>query len=120
LSLDRETNIENTTPICQKYKFIPNISIKRLLEATKLYALGTIGAIVIAAKRLETQYTLEIKDDNSENNKAVVRVFPCKHLDYKKIISLTSIFYRKRKINMCLGESEATIISNIHNRICFH
>jgi hypothetical protein len=118
--VDQETSIENIAHVCQEYNFIPNTSIKRLLATTEQYALGTIGAIVTAAKKLGTQYTLEIKDGNSENDKEMVRLFPYKQLDYKKIIFLASIFYRKKKINMCLPESAATIISNIHNKICFH
>ena len=54
----QETSIKNIPPICQQYIFIPNTSIKILLEATKQYALGKIGAVVIAAKTLRAQYTL--------------------------------------------------------------
>jgi hypothetical protein len=51
LLVDQETSIENISPVCQQYNFIPNTSIKILLEETKQYALGTIGAIVTVAKK---------------------------------------------------------------------
>ena len=57
LLVDQETSIENIPPVRQRYKFILNTSIKRLLEATKQYALGKIVVIVIATKTPRTQYT---------------------------------------------------------------
>jgi hypothetical protein len=71
LLVDQHTSIENIAHVCQEYNFIPNTSIKILLATTEQYALGTIGAIVTTAKKLGTQYTLEIKDGNSENDKAI-------------------------------------------------
>ena len=49
--IDQHITIENITPICQKYNFILNTSIKRLLATTNQYMLGTINAIVIATKK---------------------------------------------------------------------
>jgi len=78
--VEQETRIENTAHVCQEYKFIPNTSITILLATIEQYVFGTIGAIFTSAKKLGTQYTLEIKDHNLENDKAMVRLFPSKHL----------------------------------------
>ena len=75
LVVDQQTSIENIPPVCHEYNFIPNTSIKTLLEQTEQYVLGTIGAIVTSAKKTGTQYTLEVKDGNSENEEAIVNLF---------------------------------------------
>ena len=51
LLVDQWTSIENISPVCQQYNFIPNTSIKIILDSTKQYALGIIGAIVTVAKK---------------------------------------------------------------------
>jgi hypothetical protein len=48
--------------------------------------LETIGAIMTSAKKLGTQYTLEIEDGNSENDKAIVSLFQFKHLEYNRFV----------------------------------
>ena len=72
LVVGQYTSIENISLVCHEYNFIPNTSIKTLLEQTEQYVLGTIGAIVTSAKKTGTQYTLEVKDGNSENDKATI------------------------------------------------
>lgn len=75
LVVDQHTSIENISPICDEYNFIPNTPIKTLLEQTEQYVLGTIGAIVTSAKKIGTQYTLEVKDGYLEIEKATASLF---------------------------------------------
>ena len=83
LVVDQQTTIENISLVCQEYGFIPNTCIKGLLQTIDTYAVGTIGAIVTGAKKSTTQYILEIKDGNSDYDKAMVRKFPSIHLSSK-------------------------------------
>ncbi|XP_059070801.1 uncharacterized protein LOC131860407 [Cryptomeria japonica] len=53
--------------ILHDYNFIPNTTIRHLLNNTSDYPIGTIGALVVAAKRSGVQYTLEIKDAHNDN-----------------------------------------------------
>ena len=53
-------------------------------------------------QKLVTKYTLEIKDGNSKNDKAIVSLFPSKHLDYNRLISFHVLSKSKIKNNVCL------------------
>ena len=99
LVADQQTTIENIPLVCQEYTFIPNTCIKELLQTVDKYAVGTIGAIVTSTKKSGSQYILEIKDGNSDYDKAIVSKFTSIHLSckifsscylYCKIIDLLS------------------------------
>jgi len=120
LLVDKETCIENITPLREKYNFIPNTSIKILLEETKQYALQTIGAIVTTTKILGTQYTLEINYGNSENDKAMVRVSPYKHLEIiKKLFPLHLFSITKNKIIYALLKVQLQLFPTFTLEISF-
>ena len=89
----RSTNYhrKHTGLVCQEYSFIPNTCIKDLLRTIDRYAVGTIGAIVTGTKKSGTQYILEIKDGNSEYDKAIVSKFASIHLSCK-ILSSCSLY----------------------------
>ena len=91
LVADQQTTIENIPLVCTVYSFIPNTCIKGLLQTMDRYAVGTVGAIVTGAKKSDTQYTLEIKDGNSEYDKAIVSKFASIHLSCK-ILSCCSLY----------------------------
>jgi hypothetical protein len=93
LLADQQTIIQNIPPVCQQYSFIPNKCIKELLQTVDKYTIGTIGAIVTSAKKSGSQYILEIKDGNSEYDKAIVSKFASVHLCYK-IFSSCSLYYK--------------------------
>ncbi len=65
LLVDDHTTIENIGLVCQEYAFVPNTTIKRLLQTVDTYAVGTIAAIVTGTKRSGMQHMLEINDGNS-------------------------------------------------------
>ena len=91
LLVDQQTTIENIALVCQEYTFIPNTCIKRLLQTIDAYAVGTIGAIVTGTKKSGTQYILEIKDGNSDYDKAMVSKFPSIRLS-SKILFCCSLY----------------------------
>ena len=98
--MDHHTTIENITSICQEYYFVPNTTIRRLILSTESYTLGTIGAIVTSAKKLGMQHVLEIKDGNSENDKAMVSIFLPMHVVHKILVFF--IYLLKNNNNMYL------------------
>ena len=100
LVVDHHTTIENITSICQEYYFVPNTTIRRLILSTESYTLGTIGAIVTSAKKLGMQHVLEIKDGNSENDKATVSIFLPMHVVHKILVFF--IYLLKNNNNMYL------------------
>ena len=73
-----------------KYTFIPNTMIKRLLQTVEPYVIGTIAAIVTGTKRSGMQYMLEIKDGNSQFDKATVSKFASMDLDCKILCFFSS------------------------------
>ena len=93
LVADQKTTIENIPLVCQEYTFIPNTCIKELLQTVDKYAVGTIGAIVTSTKISGSQYILEIKDGNSDHDKAIVSKFASIHLCCKIFSSCS--FYCK-------------------------
>ena len=90
LLVDEQTTIENIALVCQEYTFIPNTTIKRLLETVEPYAIGTIAAIVTGTKRSGMQYMLDIKDGNSQFDKATVSKFSSMHLACKILCFFSS------------------------------
>ena len=64
--------VSNIDPVCKEYCFIPNTTIKELLASTDHYAIGMIVAIVTRAQQSCMQFYLEIKDGNTDNDKAIV------------------------------------------------
>ena len=109
LVADQQTTIENIPLVCQEYTFIPNTCIKELLQTVDKYVVGTIGAIVTSTKISGSQYILEIKDGNSDYDKAIVSKFASIHLSCKNFSSCS--FYCK--IIDLLSSHTATTVSDI-------
>ena len=51
---------------------MPTTTIKQFLASKNPYAIGTIGAIVKSTKQIDTQFALDIKDGNDEDDQAMV------------------------------------------------
>ncbi|KAH9299408.1 hypothetical protein KI387_031090, partial [Taxus chinensis] len=62
LLLNESSTVESTPPLSIEYKFIPDTTVKQLLNSTEPYAIGTIAAIVTSTKQIGLQLILEIKD----------------------------------------------------------
>jgi hypothetical protein len=73
ISLDESSLVETLSPICKEYTFIPNTTIRQFADNIDMYPIGTIGAVVTLARKIGLQYTLHIKDGNTDNDKAMVR-----------------------------------------------
>ena len=73
LKLQDSSIIEIIPWLCQKYKFIPSTTIKQLLRSTSTYAIGTIGALVVAGRQTSSQHVVDIKDGNNDDDKVQVK-----------------------------------------------
>ncbi len=93
LLVDGQSKIENIAQVCQEYTFTPNTTIKRLLQIVETYAVGTIAAIVTGTKTSGMQYMLEIKDGNSQYDKATVSKFATMDLP-RKILCFLPLNYK--------------------------
>jgi hypothetical protein len=60
------------SPICKEYTFIPNTTIRQFADNIDMYPIGTIGVVVTLARKIGLQYTLHIKDGNTDNDKEMV------------------------------------------------
>ena len=72
LTLQDSSTIETIRRLFQEYKFIPSTTIKQLLTSTSTYAIGRIGALVVAGRQTGSQYVVEIKDKNNDDDKVQV------------------------------------------------
>ncbi|KAH9322788.1 hypothetical protein KI387_017427, partial [Taxus chinensis] len=75
LLLNESSTVESTPPLSIEYKFIPNTTVKQLLNNTEPYAVGTIAAIVTSAKQIGLQLILEIKDGPTEEDTTRLYLF---------------------------------------------
>ena len=72
ISLDESSLVETLSPICKEYSFIPDTSIKQFADNMDVYPIGAIGAVVTLTRKVGLQYTLHIKDGNTDNDKATI------------------------------------------------
>ena len=72
LQISDPSTIEQIEPVCKDYSFVPTTTIKKLLTSKNPYAIGTIVALVKSTKQIGTQYALDIKDGNDEDDQAMV------------------------------------------------
>ncbi|KAH9295182.1 hypothetical protein KI387_038770, partial [Taxus chinensis] len=75
LLLNESSTVESTPPLSIEYKFIPNTTVKQLLNNTEPYIVGTIAAIVTSAKQIGLQLILEIKDGLTEEDTTRLYLF---------------------------------------------
>jgi hypothetical protein len=73
ISLDESSLIETLSPICKEYNFIPDTTIRQFADNMDVYPIGAIRVVVTLARKVGLQYTLHIKDGNTDNDKATVR-----------------------------------------------
>jgi hypothetical protein len=73
ISLDESSLVETLSPICKEYTFIPDTTIRQFADNMDVYPIGAIRAVVTLARKVGLQYTLHIKDGNTDNDKATVR-----------------------------------------------
>jgi hypothetical protein len=73
ISLDEFSIVETLSPICKEYTFIPDTTIRQFVDKMDVYPTGAIGVVVTLARKVGLQYTLHIKDGNTDNDKAMVR-----------------------------------------------
>ena len=73
--LHEKITIVNIYPVCKEYCFLPNTTIKELFPSIEQYVVGTIATIVIVAYQMGSQCTIEIKDGNNDNDKAVISTY---------------------------------------------
>lgn len=73
LMLQDSSTIETIPRLCEEYKFIPSTTIKQLLTSTSTYAIGTIGALLVAGRHTGSQYVVDIKDGNNDDDKVKVK-----------------------------------------------
>ena len=75
ISIHESTIVETISPICGEYNFILYTIIRQLSEKRDFYPIGTIGIIVIVARKMGMQYTLHIKDASIDDEKTIVRSY---------------------------------------------
>ena len=63
------STIEKITPICKKLQLCAHYHHKAI---ACMQTIGTIGAIVKSTKQIGTQYALDIKDGNEEDDQEMV------------------------------------------------
>jgi hypothetical protein len=73
ISLDESSLVEKLSPVCKEYTFIPNTTIRQFADNMDMYPIGTIGAVITLARKIGLQYTLHIKDGNTDNDKGMVQ-----------------------------------------------
>jgi hypothetical protein len=72
ISLNETSVVEKIPVVFSEYHFIPDTTISQFLENNDIYPIGTIGAVVTLARKFDSQHILQIKDGNSNNDKAMV------------------------------------------------
>ena len=72
LILTAISSTKNISRLCQEYKFIPSATISQLLTTVNEYPAGTIAALVVGAKKMGTQFAIDIKDGHTDIDRAQV------------------------------------------------
>jgi len=72
LVLHDRSIVETIPSICKEYKFVPTTTIKQLTNTTTPFVTSTVVSLVTYAKQIGPEYALDIKDGQSEEDKATV------------------------------------------------
>lgn len=68
------TTIEMIPRVCMEYNFIPSSTIRQLLNNPNEYPVGTVGALVVGAKKAGSLTTFDLKDDHGDDDRAQVTI----------------------------------------------
>lgn len=115
VTLTQLSTIENIPLVWKDYKIISNTTLKQLLENPSMYPIGIVVEVMTIAWKFVSQYTLQIKDWNFDENREILAsisflllfsfsislVFQIKILKFSSYITTIVI------LNFC-----ATILSN--------
>jgi len=71
LPLHDKSIIKTIPAMCTQYTFVPTTTISQLTNTTG-FAIGTVAGLVTSAKEIGGQYVLNIKDGQSQKDKATV------------------------------------------------
>lgn len=74
LILTDTSTVESLPHFSTDYYFIPDTTVNQLLVATNQYPIGTVGALVVGAKKIGSQYAIDIKDGIIESDIAQVQM----------------------------------------------
>ena len=99
LVLKETSTVETINHICNDYNFIPNTTIRNLLNSTSNYSIGIVGALVIVAQKQGNVNILEIKDGHYDEDRAQVTInrnhfFNCTFSNY------WSIYFTNTQLNV--------------------
>lgn len=72
--LKETTNIEIIPCICNEYNFIPSSTISQLLNSPNDYPIGTVGALVVEAKKIGSLTTFELKDGHGDEDRGLITI----------------------------------------------
>lgn len=110
ICLNSLSSVENICHICAEYRFFPNTTIANLSHKEKCLSHGHNVAIAISITQTTTKYVLEIKRNNGEHDKAIIRFVLFKSFIVTKFIEIKnklrihrSLYFNARgKIIHCL------------------
>lgn len=97
LVLHEKSIIETIPAVCTEYRFVPTTTIRQLRNTTG-FGIGTVVGLVTSAKEIDSQYVLNIKDGQCQQDTASVYLFDT----FKPIFKLVQQQISKKEAPMLL------------------
>lgn len=93
ISLTNSNIVEKGCLVSAECRFSPNMMIANLSHNQDLFPIGTISAISISATQTRMQYALEIKDDNVDEDRAIINLGSFECFNDNKLLSTSYMIY---------------------------
>ena len=72
--LQQASSVENIPQVCQQRRLAPDCTIHELLVSNETYSIGSVAALVINCELNNNKFDLTIKDGDTPNDIAIVRL----------------------------------------------